>query len=62
MRLAEEYDQAQQLGEVAGHGGGRNFKFGGDNLEITASDIGLRPDEIHDARRLRDAEAASPAP
>ena len=59
-RLADEYDSAQERGEIAGHGGGRNFKFGGDNLEITASDIGLRSDEIHEARVIRDAENADP--
>ena len=59
-RLADEYDAAQERGEIAGHGGGRNFKFGGDNLEITASDIGLRSDEIHEARVIRDAENADP--
>lgn len=61
MRLAEEYDAAQERGEVAGHGGGRNFKVADDNVETaTAADLGLRRDEIHEARRMRDAEAADP--
>jgi len=61
MRLAEEYDAAQERGEVAGHGGGRNFKVADTNVETaTASDLGLRRDEIHEARRFRDAEQADP--
>lgn len=59
-RLADEYDGAQERGEVAGHGGGRNFKVGDANLEITTTDMGLRRDEIHEARLVRDAEEAEP--
>ena len=59
-RLADEYDSAQQRGEVARHGGGRKFKVGDSNVEITAADLGLRRDEIHDARLIRDAEQAEP--
>ena len=36
-RLADEYDSAQERGEVAGHGGGRNFKVGDSNVETTAA-------------------------
>lgn len=57
MRLADEYDAAQAAGEVSSVGQQRNV--GGDNVS-TAADLGLRRDEIHDARRLRDAEAADP--
>lgn len=61
VRLADEYDAAQERGEVAGHGGGRNFKVAGDNVETaTASDLGLRRDEIYEARKLRDSENAEP--
>ena len=56
MRLAEEYDAAQERGEVAGHG---RSKVEPDNV-TTAADLGLRRDEIHDARKLRDAERAEP--
>jgi len=56
MRLAEEYDAAQDRGEVAGHG---RSKVEADNV-TTAADIGLRRDEIHDARKLRDAERDEP--
>ena len=55
-RLADEYDAAQARGEVAGHG---RSKVEPANV-TTASDLGLRRDQIHDARRLRDAEAAEP--
>ena len=74
-RLADEYDAAQERGDVAGHGGGRNFKVGdpnvemqsdgpnrvgGDNAIVTMADLGLRRDQVHDARLIRDAEAADP--
>ena len=57
MRLADEYDAAQERGEVAtlqntpGSGG----HVAGFNMPSTAADLGLRRDEIHDARKLRDA-------
>lgn len=50
-RLADEYDAAQERGEVAGHG---RSKLEADEL-TTASDIGLRHDQIHEARQIRDA-------
>lgn len=56
MRLAEEYDDAQDRGEVAGHG---RSKVEADNV-TTAADLGLRRDEIHEARKFRDAERESP--
>lgn len=59
-RLADEYDAAQERGEVAGHGGGRNFNVGVRNVETTAAELGLRRDEIHEARQIRDAELAHP--
>ena len=55
-RLADEYDAAQARGEVAGHG---RSKIEPANV-TTASDLGLRRDQIHDARLIRDAEAADP--
>lgn len=60
MRLAEEYDAAQDRGEVVGAHNGAQNRVAGDNAIATASDLGLRRDEIHAARRLRDAEAADP--
>jgi hypothetical protein len=56
MRLAEEYDEAQDRGEVAGHG---RSKVEPANV-TTAADLGLRRDEIHEARQLRNAEKAEP--
>lgn len=62
MRLAEEYDAAGDRGEVAGHGGARNFKVGGDDLEAkpTLSDLGLRKQDVAEFRAIRDAERAEP--
>jgi hypothetical protein len=61
-RLADEYDAAQERGEVAGHGGARNFKVRDDNLERpTIPDIGLTKEQIHEARQIRDAEKAARA-
>lgn len=57
MRLAEEYDAAQDRGEVASVGQRSNVVA--DNVS-TAADLGIRRDEIHEARRLRDAETAEP--
>lgn len=53
MRLAEEYDAAQQRDEVAKQGA--HISEG----KMRASDI-LPPKELHEARKLRDAERESP--
>ncbi|MEN8742831.1 MAG: hypothetical protein ABF308_24060 [Phaeobacter gallaeciensis] len=60
-RLADEYDAAQARGEVA-RGSVRTDIVGGDNdvRPATAADLGLRRDQIHEARQIRDAEAANP--
>ena len=56
-RLADEYDAAQARGEVAKRG----WESGVDKHNITTSaDLGLRRDQIHDARLLRDAEEVDP--
>jgi hypothetical protein len=57
-RLANEYDAAQGRGEVAGDG--RPKTVVDDNGIPTAADLGLRRDEIYEARQLRDAEEAEP--
>jgi len=57
-RLADEYDAAQARGEVAA--GRPRSLDGGKSFQATASDLGLRHDEIHDARLIRDAETADP--
>lgn len=63
MRLADEYDAAQERGEVAANGQrGSKKAVENDNgfFPATAADLGLRRDEIHEARKLRDAEAKEP--
>ncbi|MGR1582439.1 hypothetical protein ACSSNL_13355 [Thalassobius sp. S69A] len=61
-RLADEYDAAQERGEVAKSGQQDRFRdsVGDDNAIATAADLGLRRDEIHAARKIRDAEKAQP--
>ncbi len=59
-RLADEYDAAQARGEVFGaHNGARN-RVDGSNAIAATADLGLRRDQIHEARQFRDAEAADP--
>lgn len=63
MRLAEEYDAAQDRGEVAGNGqrGPEKAVADGNSFSpATVADLGIRRDEIHEARKMRDAEAADP--
>ena len=55
-RLADEYDAAQARGEVAGLGTNQHREEG----VVVSNTLGLRRDQIHDARLLRDAEAADP--
>ena len=60
-RLADEYDAAQQRGEVAGGGfKGNQWSVPEGNAPATVSDLGLTRKAIHEARQLRDAEAANP--
>lgn len=62
-RLAEEYDAAQERGEVAGRGGDRGNQHAAklpDGKVATTADIGLSHKQIHEARMIRDAEAADP--
>ncbi|MDE0590440.1 hypothetical protein OU789_10925 [Halocynthiibacter sp. C4] len=54
IRLADEYDAAQERGEVAKAGANQH------EVVVSANDLGLRRDEIHEARKFRDAEKASP--
>ena len=43
MRPAEEYDAAQERGEVAGHCGGRKINGEYDNIEtLNTADLGIR--------------------
>jgi hypothetical protein len=60
-RLADEYDAAQARGEVAKAGQYERANVENNNVSpATAADLGLRRDQIHEARRFRDAEAADP--
>ena len=59
-RLADEYDGAQQRGEIQRHGGDRVSKVSAENLAPTVSDLGLTRKEVHDARLIRDAENMEP--
>lgn len=55
-RLADEYDAAQARGELAGMGTNQHREEG----VVVSNTLGLRRDQIHEARRLRDAETADP--
>lgn len=58
MLLADEYDAAQERGEVAHHGGGRNFKVTKGNVELPSeAALGLSRKDIHEARAILDADA-----
>jgi hypothetical protein len=66
IRLADEYDAAQERGEVAS-GGTENLKRGdAPGLDVshagkaTQADIDLTADDVRDAREVRDAEKNSP--
>lgn len=58
-RLADEYDAAQKRGEVAKIGDNLP-RVPKENSKPTAEEIGLTHKSIHEARRVRDAEAAAP--
>ena len=62
IRLAEEYDAAQERGEVAGNGGNRGNQFASveNNNTATSADLGLRRDQIFEARKYRDYEKENP--
>lgn len=55
MRLAEEYDAAKDRGEVAAAGHNQHTE-----ALPTGKDLGLSYKDIHEARRLRDAERDEP--
>lgn len=57
-RLADEYDAAQERGDVKRNGGDRSSVE--DRNSASAADLGLRRDQIHAARLVRNAEAADP--
>ncbi|MER9814272.1 SAM-dependent methyltransferase [Mesorhizobium sp. M0129] len=57
-RLADEYDAAQDRGEVAKRGKPGNVPQ--ENIKATAEEIGLKRKEIHEARQIRDAIEQDP--
>jgi len=61
-RLADEYDAAQDRGEVAKHGGKRGNQHGKVDASnvATAAETGLARPEIFEARRIRDAIEREP--
>ena len=58
-RLADEYDAAQERGEIAGPAD-RHSNSRAEANKATAADIGLTHKDIHEARQIRDAEVAQP--
>lgn len=56
-RFADEYDAAQERGEVVAHGG--NQHVGVTNI-LRTEDIGVSRYDVFEARRVRDAERAAP--
>lgn len=59
-RLADEYDAAQDRGEVQKPGGDRVSNVPGRNNAPTVSELGLSRKDIHEARLVRDAERVDP--
>jgi len=59
-RLADEYDTAQAHGDVGQQGARTDLVRDANEVVATAADLGLNRREIHEARLLRDAEAADP--
>lgn len=58
-RLADEYDAAQERGEV-NRKSQKSDVAGQDNKRLKVEDLGLTRDKIHKARQIRDAEKAQP--
>ena len=58
-RLADEYNAAQERGEVATGNRAKDFGVTQENAKpATASDLGINRKEIHEARQVRDAVKA----
>lgn len=55
-RIADEYDAAQDRGEIPKHGGVRQVS---QSETCSATDL-IPPKELHEAREIRDAEEADP--
>jgi hypothetical protein len=60
-RLADEYDAAQERGEVAKLGSNQHEEgVPHGNTLATVTDLGLTRKQVHEARQIRNAEAVSP--
>jgi hypothetical protein len=59
-RLADEYDAAQDRGEVASPRDGKLGRSEPERLKPTAADLGISRKDIHEARLIRDAEREDP--
>lgn len=59
-RLADEYDDAQTRGDVGQQGARTDLVRDANEVVASAAHLGLNRREIHEARQLRDAEAADP--
>lgn len=58
-RLADEYDAAQERGEITGPAD-RHSNSRTELNKATATDLGLSAKQVHEARQIRDAEKAEP--
>lgn len=58
-RLADEYDGGQERGEIVGPKGGGDTTVPARNA-ATAAEVGITRKEVHEARRVRNAEQAQP--
>jgi hypothetical protein len=56
--LADEYDAAQDRGEVGQSGGRTDLVPNVNEVPPTAAELGLTGKQIHDARQVHDAEGA----
>lgn len=56
-RLADEYDAAQERGEVATKADQNLLP---EKKKVSASDLGMTHKQVHEARQVRDAEVAQP--
>ncbi|MFH6786806.1 hypothetical protein [Methylobacterium sp. MA0201] len=59
-RLADEYDAAQERGEVASGRDGPGAGVSDGNAKATVTDLGLTRKQVHEARQIRNAEAVAP--
>ncbi|WP_312472046.1 hypothetical protein [Brucella sp.] len=61
MRLAEEYDAAQERGEVRKANNEKTNSIAeAVSVSVSVSEIGITHKQVHEARQLRDAEKAEP--